>query len=118
MKTIATVCLGLALAGCNATTNDGTPIVRDGTLTGFIREAASPGATYKMRAAADDAKCIQLGFRPGTDTYGNCRLQLEQVRATRESAPVPRQPGAQQDLSFMCKDAVARGDGGGIRTFC
>jgi hypothetical protein len=111
--------VGAALAACSATTRDGTPIVRDGTLTGFIRETADPGATYRARRAADEARCVEFGFKPGTEAFGNCRLQLEQVRATRESAwtPRPQGPGS-QDLTSMCKDAIARSDAGAIRTFC
>jgi hypothetical protein len=94
MRTIATICLGLALAGCTATTKDGTPIVLDGSLVGLIKETASPGSTYKARQAAADAKCRELGFKPGTEAYGNCRLQLEQIRATRQSADAQRRQRA------------------------
>lgn len=105
MRTIATVCLALALAGCTAA--DGTPVTwegplpGDGTLTGFLREVANPGSIYKARQAAemarqaaDDAKCRELGFKPETDAYGNCRLQLEQIRATKQAAAARTRPRA------------------------
>ncbi len=99
MRTIVTVCLGLALAGCAA-------------------------ERIEARKAADDAKCREFGFEPRTEAYGFCRLQLEQIRAiewasvqTRRSAAQPTQSG-KQGLSFMCKDAISRGDSGGTFIFC
>ena len=128
MRTIATVCLALALAGCAANWET------DGTLTGFVEEVANPGSTYKARQAAEkarqaagDRKCRELGFKPDTDAYGNCRLQLEQIRATRQAAAAQRaaaatweQPtqGGDQGLSLLCKDAISRGDSGGTFIFC
>jgi hypothetical protein len=32
-------------------------------------------------AAADNQECIELGFEPGTEAYGNCRLKLREIRA-------------------------------------
>lgn len=84
--------LGVAVAACSMTAKDGTPIVRegplpgDGSLIGTIQELVEPGSTYKRREAADDLRCRQLGFRPGTEVYGNCRLQREQIRATERTA--------------------------------
>jgi hypothetical protein len=43
-----------------------------------------------MRRAADDAKCKDLGFTPGTEARGNCRLQLEQIRATNNADATAR----------------------------
>jgi hypothetical protein len=80
MKAIATICLGLVLAGCSMTAKDGTPIVLDGSLIGVSRELADPGSTYKCREAADIAKCRELGFKAGSDAFANCRLQLETAR--------------------------------------
>ncbi len=31
--------------------------------------------------AADHQECINLGFVPGTEGYGNCRLKLREIRA-------------------------------------
>lgn len=103
-KAIATACLlGVAVAACSMTAKDGTPIVRegplpgDGSLTGTIQELAEPGSTYKRREATDDAKCRQLGFKPGTEAYGNCRLQREQIRAI-ERATTRRESRAASDM--------------------
>jgi hypothetical protein len=32
-------------------------------------------------AENDEAKCRSMGFKPGTQSYGHCRLQLENNRA-------------------------------------
>ena len=132
MRTIATVCLVLALAGCAPDWET------DGTLTGFVKEVANPGSTYKARQAAEkarqaanDAKCRELGFKPDTDAYGNCRLQLEQIRATKQAAAASEraaaaaweQPTQSDDLglsglSLLCKSAISRGDSGGTFVFC
>jgi hypothetical protein len=36
----------------------------------------------------DDQQCQQLGFRPGTEPYGNCRLKMREIRA-QEGASNP-----------------------------
>lgn len=74
--------LFLLLCGC-VTARDETP--RRGTLTGFFTEAAQPGSIKRAQNLADDNKCREYGFTPGTETYGNCRIQLDQTRATREA---------------------------------
>ncbi len=82
MRAIVTVCLGLALAGCAA--DDGACVTApDGTVRAFM---CDPGARQAYRERADDAKCREFGFEPGTEAYGNCRLQLEQIRATERAA--------------------------------
>lgn len=69
------VLIVLALAACGGTTT--------GALSNMFE-------TKEVRAARlaqeDDAKCKSLGFKPGTEPYGNCRLQLEQIRATKAAA--------------------------------
>jgi hypothetical protein len=92
MRVIATILLGLSLAACSLTAKDGTPIVRegplpgDGSLTGTIRELANPGSTYKRREVTDIAKCRELGFKEGTDTFANCRFRLETARVADRRA--------------------------------
>jgi hypothetical protein len=103
------------LPGCNATTRDGTPVVLDGTLTGAVRELANPGSTYKRHEAEDDARCRQFGFKPGTEAYGNCRIQRDQIRATRRAAVTKSQSN---ELPFLCKDAISRGDSLGVNVHC
>lgn len=77
--------LSLILTGCVST--GGEP-PRRGTITGFLTEVAQPGAIQQAESAIDDKKCREFGFQPGTDVYGQCRLKLEQIRATREAGPV------------------------------
>ncbi len=115
MRAIVTVCLGLALAGC---ADDGEWFPRGGGLYGRSVEAR------------DDAKCREFGFEPRTEAYGNCRLQLEQIRAIERASVQPRRSAAQPtqggkqgalfmtDLPFMCKDAISRGDSGAVFIFC
>ncbi len=31
--------------------------------------------------AADHQNCLELGFEEGTESYGNCRLKLREIRA-------------------------------------
>ncbi len=119
MRTIVTVCLGLALAACAPAS--------EGSLLGAIwpdKTKEAQQAREEAQGAADDAKCREFGFEPRTEAYGNCRLQLEQIRAierasvqTRWSAAQPTQ-GGKQGLSLLCKDAISRGDSGGTFVFC
>jgi len=36
--------------------------------------------------AQDDANCRELGFEPGTEAYGNCRLKLKEIRAQERAS--------------------------------
>jgi hypothetical protein len=92
MKRFAIICLGTLLGSCNATTKDGAPVILDGSMMGMVREINDPGSTYRSRQAADDRKCREYGFKPGTEAYGNCRLQLDQIRATEEAAYITARP--------------------------
>ena len=96
--------LALALAGCAANWET------DGTFTGFVKEVANPGSTYEARQAAEkaqqaanDAKCRELGFKPETDAYGNCRLQLEQIRATKQAAAAQRAAAQNRQHQPRCR---------------
>jgi len=42
--------------------------------------------TAEEIAAADNRECIELGFEPGTEGYGNCRLKLREIRALEHQA--------------------------------
>ncbi len=131
MRTIVTICLWLVLAGCSD-----MPVA-----PGSLYDRWGIGSTEKYKSnmeaqkAADDAKCREFQFKLGTEAYGNCRLTLEQIRATeratdatkranrnRRAAPstltAPPTLGGGQGMSFMCKDAISRGDRGGILIFC
>ena len=37
-------------------------------------------------AAADEQTCAGYGFRPGTDAYANCRMQLHMQRGDQQEA--------------------------------
>ena len=39
----------------------------------------------RKRIAADDATCTGYGFKPGTDAYGTCRMNLDNQRAQRKA---------------------------------
>ena len=48
--------------------------------------------------AKDDAKCKSFGAKPGTDTYVNCRLQLQQMKVqSLSNNQAAAQAAAQQD---------------------
>ena len=83
MKAIVAACLGLTfvLPGCANLINNsifGPPIE--------VQVERERERLHEARQARDDAKCRELGFKPGTEAYGNCRLQLEQIRATSSAA--------------------------------
>ena len=40
-----------------------------------------PAARQAQLDSEDNQSCLELGFKPGTDAYGNCRLQLREIRA-------------------------------------
>jgi hypothetical protein len=82
------ICAVLPLIGCMT---DGQRPVGDGTLTGFISEVAKPGSIQEARNRTDDAKCREYGFRPGTGPYGNCRIQMEQIRSREDTVERNRQ---------------------------
>ena len=81
MRTIVTICLWLVLAGCSD-----MPVA-----PGSLYDRLGIGSTEKYKArieprkADDDAKCRDFQFKPGTEAFGNCRLSLEQIRATERA---------------------------------
>ncbi len=53
---------------------------------GFMLAAcADPAAEQARRDAVDNQDCLDLGFKPGSEAYGNCRLKLKEIRAKDES---------------------------------
>jgi hypothetical protein len=97
--------------------------------TSLLQQEAAFEERRKQQAAThsqDDAKCRELGFQPKTEAYGNCRLQLEQIRATQNAADAQRAAATAQSmdigqpprLSLLCKDALARRDQGGAFVHC
>lgn len=116
MKCIVLICVGLLLAGCAAAS--------EGSAGGMIYDTMHPGEREAARKAKDDAKCRDFGFEPKTEGYAYCRLKLEELRAKKQSTGQVRSragtvagAGGQRN-SFMCKDAISRGDSGGVFIFC
>ncbi len=79
-------------------------------LTALVALAGCATWGEARRAAADakaDAKCRELGFKPGTEGYGNCRLQLEQIRATNRAASEAEWAGIQARRAKKAADDAA-----------
>lgn len=45
--------------------------------------ASDPAAEQARLDTIDHQNCTDLGFKTGTEQYGNCRLKLEEIRATQ-----------------------------------
>jgi len=75
----------------------------------FERLKAQQKTTDEARKAADDARCREFGFKLGTVGYGDCRLQLEQIRAMKSvagstrAAPQMQTANLNQGMSLLCK---------------
>jgi len=82
LKTAGIIFLGLSLAGCGTS---GPFIANEDSAAGRIEDLLRPGQRQAVREAMHDAKCRGYGFKIGTEGYGNCRLQLEQIRAMERS---------------------------------
>jgi hypothetical protein len=61
------LCMGLLLTGCASAS-------RQSLRGAFTSEGA--------RSSLDDQKCREYGYQRGTDAYANCRLKLEDIRAS------------------------------------
>lgn len=102
MRTTATACLAFALAGCG--------------LTIF------PDPNERAATKAE-ASCRAIGLHEADEKWTDCMIEMmaaeKRAAATRRAAAQAREDAAQsQGMSFMCKDAVARGDSGGTFVFC
>ena len=53
----------------------------------------------RKRIAADDATCKNYGFKPGTDAYGTCRMNLDNQRAQRKAEAYRQLSNSLDDLS-------------------
>ena len=54
-------------------------------LTACTTEADRQAEKARLEAA-DHQHCLNLGFEPKTEAYGNCRLKLREIRAKEEAA--------------------------------
>lgn len=55
----------------------------------FAAACADPAAEKARLDAADHQNCLDLGFKPGTEAYGNCRLKMKEMRAKNEGSQSP-----------------------------
>lgn len=55
----------------------------------FLSACADPAAEQARIDAADHQNCLDLGFKPGTEAYGNCRLKMREIRAKEAGAKSP-----------------------------
>lgn len=65
-----------------------------GTMAGCSTMGTGP--TMEQVAASDDAQCLSYGFKPATDSYANCRMQLQQTRAQNARAAYAAWQNSQQ----------------------
>jgi hypothetical protein len=78
--------LGLFFA---AVTLGGCAAAQPDSLIGIATEATSPGAREAYEAAQDDKKCRSFGYSSeASQFYGQCRMQLQQLRAASKPAVV------------------------------
>ena len=94
MRTIATICLALAVAGC-----------------GLILDREARDARDAARA---EASCRAIGLDPSSEKWVDCMIVM--MAAKKQGAAASG--GGKRGLSFMCKDAISRGDSGGTSIFC
>ncbi len=108
MRTIVAVCLGLALAGCAI--------------------AGDAERDRERLVAKAEVWCRSIGLDQSSEKWTDCMISMvaaerrsEDARRaaapTRVRAAQPTQ-GGKQGMSFMCKDAISRGDRGGTFIFC
>lgn len=74
-------------------------------LTAFLFLAAC--TTPEERAirlaeqeAADQAQCQRLGFKPGTEAFGNCMLKLVEIRAEEAQTRALRRAYFDRPIGF------------------
>ncbi len=98
MRTIATICLALAVAGC-----------------GLIPDRET------RAAARAEASCRAIGLDPSSEKWVDCMILMmaaEKQGAAARGGGSRTTQGGKQGLSFMCKNAISRGDSGGTFIFC
>lgn len=52
----------------------------------LLSACADPVAEQARLDAADHQTCLDLGFKPGTEAYGNCRLKMREIHAKEEGS--------------------------------
>jgi hypothetical protein len=117
-------------AGCLAALLSSCAAYENSVFSNFPQDTVfeRPDNRQERLAAVDDAKCQKLRFKSKTEAYGNCRLRLEQIRATNQAASASQEAAAaarvrrpstsEGGASLLCKHAISRNDEGGIRVHC
>lgn len=67
-------------------------------LLGACADQSTKAAEQARIDAKDNQDCLDLGFKPGNDAYGNCRLKLKEIRA--QMVPQPTSPQIGIGLGF------------------
>jgi hypothetical protein len=90
-------------------------------LTSALAGCLTPGEMQARHEMAQDQTCQNYGFKPGTDGYGNCRLELNRQAAAERRAfeanawwnqPLPQQ----QRTSCMYNGQTIYGNTSGTMT--
>ena len=72
--------------------------------------------TNESRISGYKERCSLMGYTQGTKANSSCVLELEKSyeegKASRSSS------GSNGGMSFLCKDAISRGDSGAINVHC
>jgi hypothetical protein len=101
MRTIETLCLALALAGC-------------------VSSAERDERQRQRMAANAEASCRAIGLDKASERWTDCMIEMmaAENRSERARRAAAEAQGGDRGLSFMCKDAISRGDTGGTFIFC
>ncbi|ABS64138.1 hypothetical protein Plav_2529 [Parvibaculum lavamentivorans DS-1] len=54
-----------------------------------LAACSDPAAEQARLNALDHQNCVELGFQPDTEAYGNCRLKMKEIRAKEEANRSP-----------------------------
>lgn len=60
-------------------------VLTAGLLAACASEADRQAESARIEAE-DDRNCRDMGFEPGTEAYGNCRLKLREIRASERAS--------------------------------
>lgn len=107
----------LAIATLTACASDG----RSGRQIAADIGAALAGERQPERMAANaEASCRAIGLHEASEKWTDCMIEMMAAEKRSEGggrAETQTQDG-NEGLSFMCKDAISRGDSGGTFIFC
>jgi hypothetical protein len=72
--------------------------------------------TAESRIAKYQERCALIGFAQGTKENALCVLELE--KSYVQGAAQKSSSSSSGGMSFLCKDAISRGDSGAINVHC